>query len=188
MNKIVIGISSADYMKSKTVATLFSLVKKYPNIDLILKQSCLVHKNRNDIVTEALKGNYTHIFFIDTDMCFAPEVLERLLSRNVDIIGANYHKRNPNKETVIKFIEDGKLVGKQIPEDLFECATIGTGCALIKTDVFKKIGFPYFDFKDDIIKEEVGEDVFFCLKAIRNDYKIYCDPTMDIGHIGEYIY
>jgi GT2 family glycosyltransferase len=121
-------------------------------------------------------------------MCFAPEVLERLLSRNKDIIGANYYKRNPNKETIIKFIEDGKLVGKPIPEDLFECGTIGTGCMLVKTEVFKKIGFPYFAFKDDIIKEEVGEDVFFCLKAIRNDYKVYCDPTMDIGHIGEAVY
>lgn len=185
--KIAIGISSGDNIKAKTVATLFSLVKKYP-VDLIIKQSCLVHKNRNDIVEEALKGNYTHIFFVDTDMCFAPEVLERLLSRNKDIIGANYHKRNLNKETVIKFMEDGKLVGKPIPEDIFECASIGTGCALIKTEVFKKIGFPYFDFKDDIQKEEVGEDVFFCLKAKRYGYEVYGDGTVDVGHIGEYIF
>lgn len=186
--KIAIGISSADYMKSKTVATLFSLVKKYPEIDLIIRQSCYVHKNRNDIAEEAIKKGYTHIFFVDTDMCFAPEVLERLISRDVDIIGANYHRRNANKETVIKFMEDGKLVGKPIPEDLFECATIGTGCALIKTDVFKKIGYPYFEFKDDIIKEEVGEDVFFCLKAIRNGYKVWGDNSVDIGHIGEAIF
>tara|TARA_R110000868_G_scaffold126924_1_gene334263 strand:+ start:994 stop:1560 length:567 start_codon:yes stop_codon:yes gene_type:complete len=188
MNKIAIGISSGDNIKAKTVATIFSLVKKHPEIDLIIKQSCLVHKNRNDIVEEALKDNYTHIFFVDTDMCFSPQVLERLLIRDKDIIGANYYKRNLNKETVIKFMEDGKLVGKQIPEDLFECASIGTGCALIKTDVFKKIGFPYFDFKDEMQKEEVGEDVFFCLKAIRNGYKVWVDNTVDVGHIGEYVY
>lgn len=185
--KIAIGISASEHLKSKTLATIFSIVKRHPEIDLILKQGCLVHKNRNDIVTEAIKGNYTHIFFIDTDMCFAPEVLDRLLSRNKDIIGANYNKRNLNKETVIKFIEDGKLVGKPIPEELFECASIGTGCALIKTDVFKTISYPYFDFNDEELGE-VGEDVYFCLKAKRKGYNIWCDPTMDIGHIGEYIF
>lgn len=186
--KIAIGLSVGDSIKSKTLATIFSIVKKYPNTDLIIKQSCYVHKNRNDIVEEALKGNYTHLFFIDSDMCFAPQVLERLLDRNKDIVGANYYKRNPNKETVIKFMEDGKLVGKTTPQDLFECATIGTGCVLIKMEVFRTMEKPYFDFKDDIIKEEVGEDVFFCLKAKRYDYKVWCDPTVDIGHIGEYIY
>ena len=47
--KIAIGIAVSDSIKSKTVATLLSLVKKYPDIDVIIKQSCLVHKNRNDI-------------------------------------------------------------------------------------------------------------------------------------------
>lgn len=184
--KIAIGIAVSDNIKSKTVATLLSLVKKYPDIDVIIKQSCLVHKNRNDIVEEALKKDYTHIFFIDADMCFAPEVLERLISRDKDIIAGDYNKRNLNKESVVKLLKNDIIKGKYT--ELFECESAGTGCMLIKTEVFKNIPKPYFAFSDEIQKEEVGEDTFFCLKAKRYNYKIYCDPTMEIGHIGEYIY
>ena len=45
---------------------------------------------------------------------------------------------------------------------------------------------PYFDF--NYKGKEVGEGVYFCLKAKDAGYEIWCDPTMDIGHIGEYIY
>ena len=184
--KICIGISSGEYIKTKTVATIVSLVKLHPELDLIIKQSCLVHKNRNDIVEEALKKDYTHIFFIDSDMCFSPKILERLLSRDKDIVAGDYNKRNLNKESVVKLLKNDIIKGKYT--ELFECESAGTGCMLIKTDVFKNIPKPYFAFSDDIQKEEVGEDTFFCLKAKRYGYKIYCDPTIEIGHIGEYIY
>jgi len=129
--KICIGISSGEYIKSKTVATVFSLIKKYPYVDLIIKQSCLIHKNRNDIIEEAIKKDYTHILFLDSDMCFAPQLLERLLTRDKDIIGVNYFRRNINKETTVRFIENGQIVMKDIPETLFECDGLGAGCMLV---------------------------------------------------------
>lgn len=184
--KIAIGIATAESIKTKTFTTILSILKKNPRIDVLLEQSCLVHKNRERIVERAIEGNYDYLFFIDSDMCFAPEVLDRLLSRNKDIIGGNYHRRNIHKETVIKFRENGQFVNKELPEGMFECASLGTGCMLIKVEVLKKMQKPYFDF--NYKGEEMGEDVYFCLKAQDTGYKIYCDNTMDIGHLGEFIY
>lgn len=33
----------------------------------------------------------------------------------------------------------------------------------------------------------VNENIF-CLKAKDAGYKIYCDPTVDVWHIGEFIF
>jgi GT2 family glycosyltransferase len=184
--KIAIGIGVNENIRTKTFSTILSILKKNPKIDVLLEQSCYIHKNRERLAERAIEGGYDYLFFVDADMCFAPEVLDRLLSRNKDIIGANYYKRNPNKETITKFIENGQFVAKPIPEDLFECASLGTGCMLISVKALKNIPKPYFDFNHK--GKEVGEDVYFCLKAKDAGYEIWCDGTMEIGHVGEFIY
>lgn len=184
--KIAIGIGVNENIRTKTFSTILSILKRNPKIDVLIEQSCLIHKNRERLAERAIEGNYDYLFFVDGDMCFAPEVLDRLLSRNKDIVGANYYRRNIHKETVIKFEENGEFVNKEIPEDLFECASLGTGCMLISVNALKNIPKPLFEF--NYKGKDMGEDVYFCLKAKDAGYKIYCDPTVDVGHIGEYIF
>ena len=77
-DKVCIGVVCPDYIATKTVGTLVSLMKKYPNLGVIIKQGCYVHKNREDVVLDAQKGGFTHLFFVDADMCFSPLVLQPL--------------------------------------------------------------------------------------------------------------
>ena len=35
--------------------------------------------------------------------------------------------------------------------------------------------------------EGVGEDLAFCLRARELGYKIWCDPTISLGHVGQLI-
>lgn len=58
-----------------------------------------------------------------------------------------------------------------------------TGFMLIKLDSLKKLERPYFKAEDG-----VGEDVFFCRKARKSGLSVFCDPTIEIGHIGEKVY
>lgn len=53
------------------------------------KISCLPVA-RQLIVAEAIKGDYTHLLFLDDDMKFSPEAFNSLQSRDVSFIGANY--------------------------------------------------------------------------------------------------
>jgi hypothetical protein len=91
----------------------------------------------------------------------------------------------------VKFIEDGKVVKKEIPKELFKCSAIATACMLIDMRVFDMIDKPYFWFENlsrPGLDDFMGEDVWFCRQAERKGIGIWCDPTIKTGHIGDYIY
>lgn len=191
MVKVCIGVISSDYIRAKTVSTLISLVKNTPYISqVVIKQGCLLHKNREDVVLEALKGDYTHLFFIDSDMCFSSQVLRRLLARDKDIVGGLYYHRHLPKKSVVAMEVDGKPVNfSEIPKDLFKCFGCGTGCMLIKMSVFKRMKRPWFFFEPCTGNEDgLGEDLWFCKRAGEAGIETWCDPTVEIGHIGEQIF
>ena len=77
----------------------------------------------------------------------------------------------------------------QVPEKLFEVLAIGTGVALIKMEVFETIEKPWFKFNihDEGYMIE-GEDAWFCAQARKKRFRIWCDGSLKIGHIGNYIY
>ena len=185
--KVCVGVPCPDFIRTRTVATLCSLVKRDPTIAIQIKQGCLVHKNREEIVLDALKmGVFTHLFFVDADMCFGAEVLDRLLSRNADIIAAPYKYRNDSGDWVMLLTDKSNGHEKDIPKDVFTAYAAGTGCMLIKMSVFEKIPRPWFAFGPP--EEQVGEDIFFCRRAREAGFRIWVDPTMEILHIGEALY
>jgi hypothetical protein len=53
--------------------------------------------------------------------------------------------------------------------------------------IFNKIEKPWFKFdmhEDGYMVE--GEDAWFCSQAKKQGYKIYCDGTIPVGHLGDY--
>ncbi|KKQ75523.1 MAG: hypothetical protein US97_C0039G0012 [Microgenomates group bacterium GW2011_GWF1_38_5] len=185
--RICVGVPTADFIRTKTVATLCSLVKRDPTIAIQIKQGCYVHKNREEIVVDAQKmGGFTHLFFVDSDQCFSADVLERLLSREADIIAAPYKYRNESGDWVLCLTEKSNAHEKEIPDKLFTAYAAGTGCMLIKMSVFDKIPRPWFTLGPP--EMQTGEDIFFCKKAQEYGYKIWVDPSVEISHIGEYLF
>lgn len=140
-------------------------------------------ENRNYIAAQALKGGATHLFFVDDDMVFPKDSLEKLLAHNKDIVGGLYKTKYEVQEDVIEYLDDKR------PKELFECGAIGTGCLLIRTDVFKKVPQIWFNYEwypNGMVK--TSHDWLFCRKARECGYKIWCDPTLEIKHIGEHEY
>lgn len=190
--KVLIGVIATDYIRSKTTATLVSLVKRFPKSDVLIRQGCYLHNNRNDCAQAAIDGKYDYLFFVDSDMCFSAEVLDRLIKDDKDIVGGNYNMRRFPLTSVLKLTDDeGNLIAKteEIPHDLFKVHALGTGCMLIKVSALKNIPKPWFWFGDaDKPTEQCGEDIFFCRQCVKAGYEIWCDGNMSILHIGEYLY
>lgn len=161
-----------------------------------------IAENRNYIAATALKYDSDYLLMIDDDMVFEADLLDQLIANDKDICGVAYHSRGstdkikivPSEIMAIAEVDKGKYINLETEtdpkyKDTFECYATGTGIILIKTEVFKKIPAPWFEFtyfENGKCKE--GEDWNFCFKAKDAGYKIYCDPKPVIGHLGEQIF
>ena len=145
----------------------------------------MIDTARNMIVEKTREDpSYTHLLFVDDDQVFPPDALNKLLSHDKDIVGAQIFKRRPLYEPCVYTLRGSKyfpiLVNK-----FAEVDAIGTGMMLIKTEVFNKIEYPWFETVYDEEKTHWSVDFMFCKKAKKLGYKIYCDPTIEIGHLGD---
>lgn len=181
---IVIGMPCTDDIRAKTAFSLIHAVnrKRDYDINFVMEISCDIIGARCRIVHQARKLKATHVLFVDHDMYFAPDTIQKLLDNNKDIVGADYNFRKlPAKSTAFP------LEANHPP--LYKCHAIGTGLMLVKMDVFDKVPEPWFQFgRDKDGNMVMGEDVHFCQEAIKVGYDVWADATLDVKHLGEYMY
>jgi hypothetical protein len=168
------------------------LIKKHSDAEVMIQQGCLLHKNREAVSLHAIKNKYDYLFFVDSDMCFASGVLQRLIDDDKEIVGGNYFCRHLPPVSTVKLEDDnGNLIASdnELPKGLIKVHALGTGCLLIKVSILEKIPKPWFWYGDpDKPEEQCGEDLWFCRQAKKAGYEIWCDNTIQIGHCGEYVY
>ena len=185
--KIAIGLPTNRLIKPKTAQSLLELVNQTKhNLEIIVSTkgyNCA--ENRNYIATQAVKRECTHLFHVDDDMIYEPDTLDRLLEHDKDIVGGLYKTKYPEwQDYVIEHLHDGN-----IQDQLFECAALGTGLLLVKTDVYKQSPQPWYGYvwyDNGMVKESV--DWTFCKNARNTGFKVWCDPNVKAKHIGQYEY
>src|SRR3990167_676516 len=199
--KITIALCTNREVKAKTVASLLELVSYSKNVDfhiLVANRGYHIGENRAYCVVQAPRDESDYLFFVDDDMTFPADTLERLLAHQKEVVGvSSYSRCLPLSPTVGLMDKDGNYmhpdmhsaIEMKIPDELFKCYFVGAGIMLIDMKVFEKISKPYFEFTSDengmIIH---GEDGSFCKKVKEAGMDIFCDPTLDVGHEGSYIY
>ena len=179
------------------------LGNKY-DIGVALTESCYVHANRNNIMKEVSKQNCDYLLFIDSDMAWNPDDVERLVEHDLDVVSGLYYTRRPydgnTPAPVVYRLQHDQTKLKPIyiiPDRPFKCDAVGAGFLLLKKRVVDKvmelipqIGYP-FDFIDHeemglLPKENtrfVGEDISFCHRLKKANFDIWCDPAVRVGHI-----
>lgn len=200
--KVLIAIPNLEGPKaenSSCVATYWGKHKYPSQINYI--NDTYIHTARNRATQMAVESGATHLMFLDSDQTFPPGGIDTLVERDKDVIGGLYFGRLQPKPIVLRIDPEDKMVKVQdkIPTwtEPFKADIVGTGFMLIKTEVFKKMKPPYFTYTDckefgltspEFPKNEVGEDVYFCLKCGQNNIEVWVDPTIPIGHVGRRIY
>lgn len=187
---LVIGIPTLDTIKTETVVSLFSATALLEARAILhIQKSCYVHDARNKIISKAIERGATHVMFIDSDMKFPPDGINRLLAQDKDVIGGVYFRRQVPHLPTINDIKDGKIVVPyKYPTDKpFRIWSVATGFMLVKTEILKKIKYPWVGF-GNYKGQSMGDDVYFCKKINDHGGEVWADPTIEIGHVGEYIY
>ena len=143
---------------------------------------------RNMLAEYALKNGFDRILWIDSDMTFAADIMERLsadLNAGWDIVTGLYFKRMLPAEPVI-YKEVTRTPSAEpfldYPKDaIFPIAGCGFGGVLMKTEVMADLKEPPFKTFDGM-----SEDLSFCLRM--QGKSIACDSRVKLGHIGRLVY
>jgi GT2 family glycosyltransferase len=151
-------------------------------------QGTLIADQRCKLVEMALRANADWVLFLDSDMRFPIDLVDRLLAHDKDIVACNYATRRlPVKTVAFKdwaALEHVYSLGKS---GLEQVAAVGMGAMLIRADVFKKLGYPWFQIHYvPSAKMWAGEDMFFCELARRAGLDIWIDhdASQKIAHTG----
>ena len=193
MDRILIGIPCNRQIRTQTVNSLFGISNRTP-YDLGLRiatQGFTISENRNVLAAQAVRDKYDYLLFIDDDMAFPPCLLNKMLSHRKDIVGVAYHPRFKIGKDDPTYFDKTHIItvkDKNIKE-LFECRAVGTGIMLIKTEIFLKIPRPWFKMKTAKTGMTLmGEDWYFCQKARKSGFSVWCDPGVPVSHIGDSVF
>lgn len=194
--KVCICIPAQDMLHTtffnSCVQMMFYSRNKGIEITVTQMNGCYLDLLRNQLVQSALKQNPDYILFLDSDMTFPHDTLERLLKEEKQIIGCNYMRRRPPHDGIAcTFADPNKRVDPLAAVGIERVALLPTGVMLIKKEVFDLIPYPWFQTiwrKSD--KKLIGEDIFFCASAGDNKIPIYCDHDLSkqVAHSGQFDY
>ena len=145
---------------------------------------------RNLLVVDALDNGCTHLIMLDTDQTYPIHTIPRLLSHDLDVVGALVYRRYPPFDPVMyRRQSDGSY--KHVSEEemfsgeLVEVDATGCGCVMFKTDVFFKVDPPWFVFRPPEGDEKgLGEDIGFCAKLRKTGCRIFVDTALEVEHLA----
>lgn len=146
---------------------------------------------RNRLVDAAIGGGFDWLLMLDDDQIVPHDLLQRLLAHNKDICGALYYQRGGQYHPVIlKRIPqpDGSFSTQFVRQNdpvitqpgLHKVDIIGGGCMLFRVDIFRKLMPPYFESE-----HVLGTDVNICTRFLDAGVDIYCDTSIELGHVRD---
>lgn len=192
--KVAIAVITNRQVQPKTLLSLMELIAhtEYQVHPIIATEGYTIAENRTYCVVQAIKNECTHILFVDDDMTFPLDTLEKLMENGKRIVGVmSYSRKLPLSPTVAFLNDEGHLGPRPevMPTEPFKAYHVGAGVLLIDLSVFQEMPQPWFKFDvHDSGKVLRGEDGYFCDKAKEMGIDVWCDPRLPIGHIGNYTY
>ena len=161
---------------------------------------------RNPMATDALHQGFDELMWIDSDIAFHPDDVERLRAHNLPITCGLYPKKGPRQfacdflpgTTTVTFGQHGGLV---------EVRYCGFGFSHIRREVFEsvrdKLKLPTCNqrfgsllvpfFQPMIVSDGEGhwslsEDYSFCERARQAGISVMADTRIRLWHVGTYRY
>jgi hypothetical protein len=146
-------------------------------------------EQRNACVRAALSRGAKWVLFIDSDMVIEmPEMVDiviRLLDTERPYVSARCVQRGfPFTCTTYRTLTppmNYRLVDVTPEHGVIPAAAVGTGCVLIRREVFEAVGDPWFEV-GQIDPETDAEDIYFSIKATAAGFPPSLDCTVRVGH------
>lgn len=164
---------------------------------------------RNRIAQISLDRGADYVLMVDNDVVLPRDALVNLLDDRRDVCLGFYAHRGPDniyrgKTCVCRLLSADGVRYKNFPLEseytAQEMADMrakgeykvrihggGMGCALIKTDVFNRTKYPWYDWANYKDGGMLSEDLYFCENCRKNSIQIYTDTRVNCGHMLRHI-
>lgn len=166
---------------------------------------------RNKIAQKAIDLETDYVLCVDNDVVLPVDALKLLLEDPTDVcLGYYAHRGADNlyhgRTCICKLVDDDgneyyhfPLESEYLGTEMLQMAKEGTkklevhgggmGCALIRTDVFRRIPYPWYDWVNygDKNKGMLSEDLYFCTLCRNSGIKIYADARVACGHLLRHV-
>lgn len=197
--KTMIAIPCLDMVPTLFVESLLGLRRKHDTL-LVTGRSSLVYDSRNMLAQMAVDQGFDRILWLDSDMVFEPDLMERLeadLDEGRRFVAALcFTRKNPIKpvaysETGYRQADDGtdhyqtysECITEYPDDAVFQVHGIGMAATMMDvsviTDVYGKFGSPFSPIAG------FGEDISFCRKCDELGIEMWCDSRIKVGHIAQ---
>lgn len=200
--KTFVAIPCMDMVNTSFVRSLIGMrLTEGDSFNYCFSQASLVYDSRNKLANMAIEGGYDRVLWLDSDMVFQADLLERLgadLDEGRDLVSGLYFTRKPPiRPAVYQRLGmyprpvDGATVPTaepvaELPEEIFEAEGIGFGAVLMSVkllkDVADRFGLPFSPILG------FGEDFSFCLRARELGAHLWCDPRVVLQHEGMHLF
>ena len=165
-----------------------------------------IDQGRNQMATDALVDGFAETLWIDADVGFHPDDVERLRAHSLPIVSAIYPQKN-KRALASHVLADTKSITFGEGGGLIELLYAATGFLLVRREAYltiqrklqlpmcnERFGRPLIPFFLPMVRTiddghwYLAEDYSFCERARMAGFKIYAYTSIRLWHIGLYRY
>lgn len=193
MRNLLIAIPTLDAIPWQFTDCLWRLTRQLDKTDIpydvYFRTGTLLYLSRDWLAQKAIDEGYSHVMWLDTDMVFDPDVVERLYAAMCEweanlACGIFRSRHEGNRSCLFRRLETNER-WEVFPKDIFEIDACGFACTLTETEMLQKVIDRYGSAFMPV--PQYGEDLAFCERADYLGYLMIADPKVRVGHIGQTI-
>lgn len=205
---ILIAVPTFENIYPDTFKSIWNLDKGGHSVafDFVRGYDCASARNR--IARKAVDGNYDYVLMVDNDVTLSESALLDMLEDPKDVCLGYYAHRNADnlymgrvsvcrlKDERGKAYFDYPLESEYTAEEMkrfraegktkIQIHGGGMGCALINTDVFRRLAYPWYYWANRK-NSMLSEDLYFCELCRKARIPIYTDTRAGCGHLLRHI-
>lgn len=207
--KILIAVPTFENIYPDTFKSIYDLEKGENEVDFEFVRGYDCATARNRIVHIALDKGVDYVLMVDNDVVLPKDILSVLLDDAKDVcLGYYAHRDTDNiyrgRVNVCRLYDrSGKLQvnfpleAEYTAEEMKELRDKGEhkvqikgggmGCAFIKTSVFKRLTYPWYDWVNYKNRGMLSEDLYFCTQCKKANIPIFTDTRACCGHLLRHI-
>lgn len=211
MAKILIAVPTFENIYPDTFKAIYDLDTSGHDCTFEFVRGYDCATARNKIAQLAMDQGADYVLMVDNDVVLPKDVLKYFMEDPVDVcLGYYAHRDKDNlyrgytcvcklKDKTGKAYFNYPLESEYSAQEMAEARLRGEyrfkihgggmGCAFIKTDVFRRMRYPWYDWVNynDKRRNMLSEDLYFCEQCKQAKIPIYTDSRAGCGHMLRHV-